>query len=81
MTTATKTAAIGLKNSLLLCLPLLLGGFFLVKALSVGAGAQADPASLEALTGTLLRGLYFTGVLSCLFLSLRTWRKMRKPRG
>lgn len=80
MITSTKPAAIGFKNTLLLCLPLLLGGFFLVKAVALGSAANADPASLDGLVANLLRGLYFTGVLSCVFLSVRTWRKMKKSR-
>ena len=73
-----KSRPASLKDKLLLIVPLPIGCYFAVKGLSVAADAAADP--MLSLAAGLIRGLDFTGCLTCFFLSLRTYLKIRRCR-
>lgn len=76
----TKTPGIGWKRGIALLLPLPLCCFFLIRALSMGGEPKPDPQSLASLTSGLLQALYFIGALGCLYLSLRTYFRVKTSR-
>jgi hypothetical protein len=64
----------------LLLLPLPVGCYFFVQALSLVDQPSPDPQSIVNLTNGLFRGLYFMGGFSCVFLSLRAYFKKKRSR-
>ena len=77
MRSNSAVSGIRFKHKIFLCLPLLLGGFFLVRGLSL-LNIKTDPQSIDGMVSGLMEGLYFMGALSSLFLSARMYRKLKK---
>jgi hypothetical protein len=68
------------KRRILPLLPLPVGCYFFVQGLLLVDQSSPDPQSVLNLANGLLRGLYFMGGFSCVFLSLRTYFKKRRSR-
>jgi len=68
------------KHRILLLLPLPVGCYFFVQALLLVDQPSTDPQSIVNLANGLLRGLYFIGGFSCVFLSLRGYFKKKRSR-
>ena len=65
-------------DRLFLSIPLPIGCYFLIRALSFAGDSSSDP--LAGLGAGLVRGLECTGGFICFFLSLRAYFKIRRAR-